>query len=946
MSDTRRSKSWQPGGGLIGLSFSGGGFRATAFSLGTMTLLQDLGLLAKAKVMSSVSGGSLALAAYLCAKAGSDVKVESDFRFDDHFYQPLMDFLEGERLAQAFLNLGPLLDGEKLILKAADATDSFLKELLKGENDSGVEQALLGNEKITDMLGNENLSPDFIFFNATNITSLDLFRFGIQRAIGDAENIRFLRPIFVLNRYFLKHSRDSAEGKILYHHAQKIRLADCVAASFCFPGGFEPLLFPDDFFRADETTKAKARTADQTDGASDKTVELEDAKRHFRGDLICDHKPYLAFLDGGLYDNLGLASVEDIRHYLSKSSDSLPSRKQSIHYVIATDVDQIPTQFSTYSDPEEDRLLKQNSSHAKKDSSAETRNRLASRFGKPLQFYPIIALFILSMISVGLSACLSNLAVNLLLKHRFIPGDNLATAWTPQPWALAAASAALAIALWFLLVLVLLWLWLGLTMKRQNKTPRNLLGLSDTFAAKASQLQSWWQVARGALTQLLFDPQPLWYSINDRRIGQLLPAFNGYLKRTRSLTYGYLQQAYKGTNAGSDCHLIRNMIFELTPGEEVDPDYAAKLITLPIRDYRHEERLDPVFPIVRKISRARIVSEFLQTLQEQHDNPSDRHETVRLSVQDLDLEAGGRWTRLDIETEAPALARPEPEVRDVPLMLILLTTEHGQLLPEARQIIDELNLETADQIWRWICNNLACFDDEGDNGCRPAHPHDLSIPISGIVAKIRRVLDEQIRDNEQLRERCLVSLGESTSSYSWIPLICEMATNVPTTLWLKGSRWYTPNRYADDQRISSNGQWSTTKPKGTPDLQPLDMSALGEAPAAAICTVAGYVSTGFNLLEYFYAWLGDYQPAQAKLLDHLKQEPFPFSTSEKLRELEALPYSLRHNVWQQLKAAAEQRPGTLTPTLCSHLALLEGPLNQRHGVPESYWAERDEAWEG
>ena len=148
MSDTRRSKSWQPGGGLIGLSFSGGGFRATAFSLGTMTLLQDLGLLAKAKVMSSVSGGSLALAAYLCAKAGSDVKVESDFRFDDHFYQPLMDFLEGERLAQAFLNLGPLLDGEKLILKAADATDSFLKELLKGENDSGVEQALLGNEKI------------------------------------------------------------------------------------------------------------------------------------------------------------------------------------------------------------------------------------------------------------------------------------------------------------------------------------------------------------------------------------------------------------------------------------------------------------------------------------------------------------------------------------------------------------------------------------------------------------------------------------------------------------------------------------------------------------------------------------------------------------------------------------------------------------------------------
>ncbi|MFM7394318.1 MAG: hypothetical protein ACKO22_08155, partial [Cyanobium sp.] len=66
----------RPGGppptdrGYIGLSFSGGGYRATAFSLGTMALLQDLKLLGKARVMSSVSGGSLALAAYLCAKAG------------------------------------------------------------------------------------------------------------------------------------------------------------------------------------------------------------------------------------------------------------------------------------------------------------------------------------------------------------------------------------------------------------------------------------------------------------------------------------------------------------------------------------------------------------------------------------------------------------------------------------------------------------------------------------------------------------------------------------------------------------------------------------------------------------------------------------------------------------------------------------------------------------
>ena len=114
---------------------------------------------------------------------------------------------------------------------------------------------------------------------------------------------------------------------------------DCVAASFGFPAGFEPLLFPDDF------------------------LQSEEARQNFRDDIICDHKPYLAFLDGGLYDNLGLASIEDIRQMLDLSKGSLAIEQQPIHYVIATDVDQIPTQYSAYSDPQTDQLLKQSSTH-------------------------------------------------------------------------------------------------------------------------------------------------------------------------------------------------------------------------------------------------------------------------------------------------------------------------------------------------------------------------------------------------------------------------------------------------------------------------------------------------------------------------------------------------------------------------------------------------------
>ncbi|MEB3333911.1 MAG: hypothetical protein VKP70_02890, partial [Cyanobacteriota bacterium] len=55
----------------------------------------------------------------------------------------------------------------------------------------------------------------------------------------------------------------------------------------------------------------------------------------------------------------------------------------------------------------------------------------------------------------------------------------------------------------------------------------------------------------------------------------------------------------------------------------------------------------------------------------------------------------------------------------------------------------------------------------------------------------------------------------------------------------------------------------------------------------------------------------------------------------KLQELEALPYRLRHRVWWRLDQ--ERQRGTLPPSLLRDLALLEGPLNRRSGLPESYW---------
>ncbi len=43
----------------IGLSLSGGGYRATLFSLGSLIRINESGLLKKIKTITSVSGGSI-----------------------------------------------------------------------------------------------------------------------------------------------------------------------------------------------------------------------------------------------------------------------------------------------------------------------------------------------------------------------------------------------------------------------------------------------------------------------------------------------------------------------------------------------------------------------------------------------------------------------------------------------------------------------------------------------------------------------------------------------------------------------------------------------------------------------------------------------------------------------------------------------------------------------
>src|SRR5258705_6334185 len=63
----------------LGLSLSGGGYRAAAFHLGTMKKLNELGILPKVNVLSTISGGSIT-GAYYCIDDNSFDVFEAEMK--------------------------------------------------------------------------------------------------------------------------------------------------------------------------------------------------------------------------------------------------------------------------------------------------------------------------------------------------------------------------------------------------------------------------------------------------------------------------------------------------------------------------------------------------------------------------------------------------------------------------------------------------------------------------------------------------------------------------------------------------------------------------------------------------------------------------------------------------------------------------------------------------
>lgn len=205
----------------IALTLSGGGYRAASFHLGTMSYLNHVdtdeydSLLEQAKVISTVSGGTITGMRYLSGLANGE-KVQDIFK-------DIYRFMTEEDLPSLALSH---LDSE------GGHTVSLIKSMARIYDQKLFHNAVMGS--LMDY-AEEGLVRHFSA-NATDFVNGLPFRFQATEKIRNAQDKRFEygligNEMITLDRGVARH----------------IHLGDVLACSSCFPGGFEPMAFPDDF---------------------------------------------------------------------------------------------------------------------------------------------------------------------------------------------------------------------------------------------------------------------------------------------------------------------------------------------------------------------------------------------------------------------------------------------------------------------------------------------------------------------------------------------------------------------------------------------------------------------------------------------------------------------------------------------------------------------------
>ncbi|MBL7856348.1 MAG: patatin-like phospholipase family protein [Cyclobacteriaceae bacterium] len=272
----------------IGLAFSGGGYRAACFCLGTLSYLNETTLFGKplrehVVALSTVSGGTITGAAYAVG-----IKQGKSF---DTIYETLYSFMNDTDLVS--LGLDRLLSNEgwkrnriKSLINAF--ADVYNKELFKGSTFG------------TLMTDSNPIHLKHISFNATEFSNALQFRFQWSDKITKPAAEESPRGI-IGNKFF----------RIPEEAASEIRMGDILAASSCFPGGFEPINFPSDF---------------QYEGSS-KLSEL------------CENPHYrVGLMDGGIVDNQGIEPILLADQRMKRNLEHPDQQEHALDLIIVSDV--------------------------------------------------------------------------------------------------------------------------------------------------------------------------------------------------------------------------------------------------------------------------------------------------------------------------------------------------------------------------------------------------------------------------------------------------------------------------------------------------------------------------------------------------------------------------------------------------------------------------------
>jgi predicted acylesterase/phospholipase RssA len=268
----------------IAMALSGGGFRAASFSIGAMSYLHRLkyaegrSLLDNVEFISSASGGTFPGILY-SAYTKKGISFET-------VYKDMLSFMDGESLLEEVLKLlddDKAWEGEEKSRNLINAfAQTYDKKLFKGET--------------FGVYWGEGGRDIEVCFNATEFTRGISFRW--QTNGGQFKDKTFDAGK-TGNNYIYVDKRTQTHLETL----QRVKLGDIMASSSCFPGGFEPVVYPQDFsYPADRDGKIGGQGL-----SGDKLKQAMIVTDYDNQPKILDGA--IGLMDGGVDDNQGLYSA-------------------------------------------------------------------------------------------------------------------------------------------------------------------------------------------------------------------------------------------------------------------------------------------------------------------------------------------------------------------------------------------------------------------------------------------------------------------------------------------------------------------------------------------------------------------------------------------------------------------------------------------------------------